>query len=256
MIPERNSTVGKLIYALAIGVFCTIPTQVWSQAITESLIKQLKPIKILDNSSCKVRVPDQFSLMQRSGKALLPPTGRKITRLTARDVLSEDEYQDYLAPRAMSPATDEELIGMVSFVESQTHHTGITYSINGELSVKPENSEFNIDPVQAKKLTKPSGKGNVRVVIYDAEGLAIDQKSFSLLQLVYLLRDKGVEERVVNVKLIYCASNVSWGFTVANRTFLISSTVVPFNWTVLIDKSASSIKISGRTISKLKHVRR
>jgi len=228
-----NRVVGVVSLLSVLGLFSAYSASVEAQSSADSLLNRLRPIKALDADTCSLSVPDNFALMETSDRTMAAPTDRQVARLSAKDVLTDSELLDYLASRAAAPAQDAQMHGMVS-IEQQD--SGATFSI-GYVGLK-------VSPVSANKVTQESERGGFVVAVHDKDGLAIDRRNYSLPQIVYVLEKDEIQERIVDVELIECESLVNWGFTVSEKTFVLSPAEMPFNWLLRTDIDADNLEIS------------
>jgi len=241
---ESNNKIVIVSLLYALGLWLVLPTGVEAQPVPESIAKQLKPVKLLDSQSCTTSVPDNFALMEHTVTSQPPLADRQIKRLSAEDVLSENELLEYLANRASAPTKDAQLHGMVTIGNRVSGSSGIPFSINGAVSLRKGYIDLKVAMVDTDKITRESETGNYVVTLHDVEGLVIDQFNFSLSQVVYLLGYEDIQERVVNVELIKCESLVSWGFKVAQRTFVLESEKIYFDWMLIADVATNKMEIS------------
>jgi len=236
-----NRVVGVVSLLSVLGLFSAYSASVEAQSSADSLLNRLRPIKALDADTCSLSVPDNFALMETSDRTMAAPTDRQVARLSAKDVLTDSELLDYLASRAAAPAQDAQMHGMVS-IEQQD--SGATFSINGAVSINSGYVGLKVSPVSANKVTQESERGGFVVAVHDKDGLAIDRRNYSLPQIVYVLEKDEIQERIVDVELIECESLVNWGFTVSEKTFVLSPAEMPFNWLLRTDIDADNLEIS------------
>jgi len=243
-IGGSNRTFVIVSLLCALGFWPALPSGVQAQSIPESLANQLKPIKLLDTESCSMSVPDDFALMENPVNTQPPLAMQQFKRLSAEDVLSEDELLEYLASRASAPVKDAQMLGLVTISDQDSGAQGKVFTINGLVSVQGEYVDIKVVLVDADKITRETETGNYVVTVHDENGLAIDRFNYTLPQIVYLLGSEDIQKRIVDVELIECQSVVSWGFKVAKRTYLLTSKNMPFHWTLVTDVAASRMQIN------------